>query len=156
MLSVSCLILAEASSVRPSASMRGSSVASPTAALGFPFSSSALSPIPIVHLLVSERVLGESADSRLLIPSATVTLVPNLACPTSARHHTAGTAAGTLPASAVRVRRRTVGGEQPWARRGWVEQQVGDQGGPPGLMHRPEAGTVVTVEVLVEQQVVLP
>src|SRR6476659_11158262 len=37
-----------------------------------------------------------------------------------------------------------------------VDQQVRDQGGPPGLMHGTEPGAVVAVEVLVEQQVVLP
>src|SRR6478609_11867816 len=39
---------------------------------------------------------------------------------------------------------------------GWVDQQVGDERGPAGLVHRAETGSVVAVEVLVEQQVVLP
>jgi hypothetical protein len=39
---------------------------------------------------------------------------------------------------------------------GWVEDEVCDQGGPAGLVHGPESGPVVAVEVLVEQQVVLP
>ena len=39
---------------------------------------------------------------------------------------------------------------------GRVEEEVRDQGGPPGLVHGAESGPVVAVEVLVEQQVVLP
>src|SRR6478735_137198 len=38
----------------------------------------------------------------------------------------------------------------------WVDEEVRDQGGPAGLMHGAEPGAVVAVEVLVEQQVVLP
>ena len=37
-----------------------------------------------------------------------------------------------------------------------VEDQVGDERRPAGLVHRPEAGAVVAVEVLEEEEVVLP
>src|SRR5262245_31106604 len=42
------------------------------------------------------------------------------------------------------------------ARAGRVEDEVGDERGPPGLVRRPEPGAVVAVEVLVERHVVLP
>ena len=37
-----------------------------------------------------------------------------------------------------------------------VPDQVGNQPGPPGLVRRTQPGPVVAMEVLVEQQVVLP
>src|SRR4051812_24706371 len=37
-----------------------------------------------------------------------------------------------------------------------VEDQVGDERGPAGLVRRSQAGAVVAVEVLVEEEVVLP
>src|SRR3954452_8040158 len=46
--------------------------------------------------------------------------------------------------------------EHPSCPFGWVEQQVDDEGGPPGLVTGAEAGAVVAVEVLEEQQVVAP
>ena len=56
----------------------------------------------------------------------------------------------------VRILVRGIGEDQALAGSGWVDDQVRDQGRPPGLVHCAQSGAVVAVEVFEEQQVVLP